>query len=138
MRTIAFALLISGVSSAALLSSSSKLESHDDAQPEQMNLQKDTLQAEDTSTGSKHSQQILLQNTLEGLGGKTDELGRSDQKAQQILLQNTLEGLGSKTDELGRSDRKAQQVLLQNTLEGLGGKTDELGRSDRKAQQILL
>ena len=38
MKTIAFALLISGVSSAALLSSSSKLESHDDAQPEQMNL----------------------------------------------------------------------------------------------------
>ena len=127
MKTIAFALLISGVSSAAL-SSSFELESHDDAQqfekhtghetnlrsvlaqgqPEQMNLQKDALQAEDTSTGSKHSQQILLQNTLEGLGGKTGELGRSDQKAQQILLQNTLEGLGGKTDELGRSDQKAQ------------------------------
>ena len=125
MKTIAFALLISGVSSAALLSPSSKLESHDDAQPEQMNLQKDTLQAEDTSTGSKHSQQIFLQNTLDGLGAKQSDMGRSDHKAQRILLQISLEGLGGKQSDMGRSE--AQQILLQNTLERLGTKQSVIG-----------
>lgn len=92
LGSIAFALQISGVSLAALSSSSN------------------TLQTENTWAGDRHAQQVLLQNSLEGLGAKQSDMSRSDQMAQQVLLQNTLEGLGAKQSDMGRSE--AQQITV--------------------------
>ena len=67
-------------------------------------LQKTGLEAvgdADKSTSGQQAEQVLLQTSLEGTGGKKSDDWRN-QEAQQILLQNSLEAFGQKKSDSRR------------------------------------